>query len=390
MSNNSTSQSDKIAKLSRHFTEFAIEVCRGRSDVYEKLCLDIASDGALLELASFKKDSQPASNMILAAVKYLIEGSNSAPALALKELYKQAGLQVVSGSKVQIDNQAIFDAFKEFALENQDAVKDILQTRFVQTNEVRRCTGLQPAFNLVFENGDRKPLALVEIGCSAGLNLLFDKWSYLYSFNDGTMVFLGDEAEETIVLECDITSDTSAEIIPTVMPIVQKRIGLDLHPVDLSIADELDWQKALIWPEHNERLERMEKASAIKTKQPLELIEGSVFDILPDFIAKHFPELKQSGHESFGLSPASAGAEARTVCFFHAYVIQQWSKEERQDFIDLLCRYSYGSSFYLISLAFIDERGPLLEISKFHKGAVVTELVAKAEPHGKWLDWLKT
>lgn len=387
MSNNSTSKSDKIAKLSRHFTEFAIEVCRGRSDVYEQLCLEIASDGVLLELASFKKDSQPASNMILAAVKYLIEESSSASALALKELYKQAGFQVASGLEVRIDNQAVFGAFKEFALENQDAIKHILQTRFVQTNEVRRCTGLLPAFNLVFEDGGSKPLALIEIGCSAGLNLLFDKWSYLYTFKDGTMVFLGDQEQETIVLECDIKSDTTAEIIPAAMPVVQKRIGLDLHPVDLSISDELDWQKALIWPEHNERLERMEKASAIRAKQLLELIEGSVFDILSDFIAKHFPELKKAGPES-DLNVVPVLPEARTICFFHAYVIQQWTKEERQDFLDLLLQRSYGESFYLISLAFIDERGPLLEISKFHKGAVVTELLAKAEPHGKWLEWL--
>jgi len=49
-------------------------------------------------------------------------------------------------------------------------------TQRVQTNEVQRCTALIPAFELVFRRGDNRPFALVEIGASAGLNLLWDHY----------------------------------------------------------------------------------------------------------------------------------------------------------------------------------------------------------------------
>jgi hypothetical protein len=46
----------------------------------------------------------------------------------------------------------------------------------VQQNEVRRCTLLLPAFALA-AGTVRSPLALVEVGASAGLNLLFDRYA---------------------------------------------------------------------------------------------------------------------------------------------------------------------------------------------------------------------
>ena len=61
----------------------------------------------------------------------------------------------------------------------------LIATRVTQTNEIGRCTALLPAFATVGRHWAR-PLALVDLGASAGLNLLFDRYAYAYSHTEGT------------------------------------------------------------------------------------------------------------------------------------------------------------------------------------------------------------
>lgn len=61
----------------------------------------------------------------------------------------------------------------------REEIITLLQTKLVQTNEVRRCAYLYPSFNYIF-NKVNKPLALIEIGTSSGLQLFWDQYSYSY------------------------------------------------------------------------------------------------------------------------------------------------------------------------------------------------------------------
>ena len=56
----------------------------------------------------------------------------------------------------------------------------LLETRITQTNEVGRCSFLLPAFTAVHQSADGGPLALVDVGCSAGLHLRWDRYYYDY------------------------------------------------------------------------------------------------------------------------------------------------------------------------------------------------------------------
>ncbi len=63
----------------------------------------------------------------------------------------------------------------------------------VQTNEVQRAWGLLPAFLSV---ADGRPFDLLELGPSAGLNLLWDRYSYRYltgSWGHGPFELTGDD-----------------------------------------------------------------------------------------------------------------------------------------------------------------------------------------------------
>src|ERR1700730_14052353 len=59
--------------------------------------------------------------------------------------------------------------------DREDELAGIILARRTQTNEPARCATLLPALALL-----PPPLAIVEVGASAGLTLLADKYSYDY------------------------------------------------------------------------------------------------------------------------------------------------------------------------------------------------------------------
>src|SRR5699024_3025978 len=117
----------------------------------------------------------------------------------------------------------------------------------------------------------------------AGLQLLWDKYSYSYKSND---VFGNPYAE------VHITSDIKGEGIPflyTDSPPVLSRVGLDLHINDLNDPEDYLWLKALIWPNHHERRELFEAAANEVRGNHLDLIEGDGIRLLPG-IVKDIPQ----------------------------------------------------------------------------------------------------
>src|SRR5699024_4776170 len=180
--------------ISNQFKTFATDECRGSCALYEHLATKIAEDDALLEICLHTQQGQPIPNLFFGAVHYLLlKGVEH----DLKQFYD---------SMVGLPGRVVdsFPYFKDFSLHNRDAIISVLQHKLVQTNEVRRCSYLYPSFCYIFGKV-KKPLALIEIGTSAGLQLLWDKYSYSYKSND---VFGNPYAE------VHITSGIKGEGIP--------------------------------------------------------------------------------------------------------------------------------------------------------------------------------
>jgi hypothetical protein len=110
--------------------------------------------------------------LFFGAVHYLLLKGADHP---LKDFYPS----IVSNPKSYEDS---FEYFKDFCLTHRNEIESILKTKLVQTNEIRRCAYLYPIFCTIYEKV-KKPLALIEIGTSAGLQLLWDKYSYSYDIS---------------------------------------------------------------------------------------------------------------------------------------------------------------------------------------------------------------
>ncbi len=147
-------------QISNLFRNFSIKECKGSSDLYEYLSMKIAEDEEVLTLSSYAQVGQPVPNLLLGAVHYLL--------LAGKEHHlKTYYSSLVENADTNLDKA--FEHFKDFCKEYREEIITLLQTKLVQTNEVRRCAYLYPSFCYIF-NKVKKPLALIEIGTSSGCN----------------------------------------------------------------------------------------------------------------------------------------------------------------------------------------------------------------------------
>ncbi len=136
-----------------------------------------------------------------------------------------------------------------------------------QTNEVRRSAALIPALHLLGARFDL-PVRLVEIGCSAGLNLRADRFALL----------AGDTRYGPAEAPVTLTPDwTGAPHAPARVD-VSERIGLDLNPLDpVRDAERL---LSYLWPDQPDRIARTEAAIRLAKVTPARLIRGDAVDWL--------------------------------------------------------------------------------------------------------------
>lgn len=333
--------------LSDRFARFAHQECAGSCDLYEHLALRVAADDELLHIASHARPGQPVPNLLFGAVQYLLlTGADH----ELRRYYD--GLVEEPG-----DIKQSFSPFKDFCRRHADAIVPLLESKIVQTNEVRRCAYLYPSFCLIYEK-IRKPLALIEIGTSAGLQLIWDQYGYSYGSGDVYGNATGD-----VRIEADIIGDTSPPLLPHSPP-VTARIGVDLHLNRLSDPEDYRWLRALIWPGHRDRVALFDDAARCLAGQPLQLIEGDGIELLPSLAA--------------GIPDDAA------ICVFHTHVANQIPSEAKRR----LQRHigEIGSRRDLFHL-YNNMWDANLHLDEYIGGMERRATLAETDGHGRWFRW---
>ena len=163
-------------------------------------------------------------------------------------------------------------------LDDDGSIRATIMERSTQTNEAGRLATLLPAFGFVVPTG---PVALVEAGASAGLNLYPDHWGYRWSTPTGP-VTLGREPR----LECEVLGEPP---LPTELPQVAWRGGVDLNPLsvaDTSATGDMAWLELLVWPEQDDRRARLRHAVEVARTEPSHLVRGDLLDELPALVAE--------------------------------------------------------------------------------------------------------
>ena len=132
-----------------------------------------------------------------------------------------------------------YAGLRRVLLEQEPDVRATVMARATQTNEVGRLATLVPVLALV-----EGPLALVEVGASAGLCLFPDRYDYAWPPLGGLRGSGGPV----------LTAQASGPLpLPVRHPEVAWRAGIDLNPLDVSDPDATAWLENLVWPEQDER-----------------------------------------------------------------------------------------------------------------------------------------
>jgi Uncharacterized protein conserved in bacteria (DUF2332) len=231
----------KVADRYREMADYGYGY-RDASPSYERICRAIADDPVLLDRILELPVPKQQPNLLMAATRFL--GGPSAS----------------------------YAEFRAWTLANWDAVAATALARRTQTNEPRRCAGLLPAF-------PAGPLALLEVGASAGLCLLPDRYAYEYTGAAG----LARVGASDVVLPCEVAGPVP---IPAALPTVTWRAGLDLHPLDVASAEDVRWLESLIWPEQTDRLERLRAAVAAARIDPPRIVTGDLLVDLPALVTE--------------------------------------------------------------------------------------------------------
>ncbi len=250
---------------------------------------------------------------------------------------------------------------------NQDAVRAVMLRRSTQTNEPARCAVLLPVLARL-----PQPLALIELGASAGLCLIPDRYGYdygSYGYDYGSRVVCPVEASpELPIFRCAVDKATP---VPAALPHIAWRAGLDLHPLDVSKPEDAAWLEALVWPEQTDRLARLRAAMAIIAREKPRLVTGDLRSDLAQLAAE-------------------APKHATRVIFHTAVLAYLTAKAERDEFAR-----SIGSfcDFWIANEA----PGVFPEIAERAgtpgpKGCFLLSVngtpTAWTDPHGTWLEWI--
>ncbi len=337
--------------LAQRFERFAIEECRGRSPLYERLSLEVSRDRELLTLAAHAPASQPPANLLFAAVQFLL----------LKEDGNELAKFYPSMSHSLPPPSAAFPAFRQFCLTHAVQILQLLVKRRVQTNEVARCSYLFPAFSLSASFVEQRPLALIEIGTSAGLLLNWDRYAYRY---DGGEVH-GDP-NSPVHIRSSLRGD-KRPTLPTKMPTIGSRVGVDLHVIDVWNQDETLWLQSLIWPEHTERIALLTAALEVAKAHPPKLVTGDALDLLPTLLDQVCSDA--------------------VPCVFHCYTLNQFSKEARLRLAGMLEEYGRDRTLFRIGAEGRVNAQPELRMYFWKSGEAQQMLLAHCDGHGRWIEW---
>ena len=345
-----------LAQVYRHFGEAD---AAGTSPLYERVAVALSESGEALRAIETAPARKRHPTVILAALHDLALAGR-APALA--------------AAYAAADGDAAAGAAIDTLLRMTDSVVAIAVRRPTRANETGRCAVLYPAIAEAARRAGANAVGLIDVGCSAGLNLNVDRVGITYSNGQS----LGDPSSP-VQMSCSIAGDRP--IPARAMPEVVARVGVDLDPVDVTDADDARWLRACLWPDQPERAARLEAEMALAATAPPLLLQGDAVEVMPG---------------AFARVPAGALPVVTTT-----WTLSHLPLESRLRFLHRLGDAAAGRAVAWVSAegvgvapaipTFGDRRASghsIIGLAVFGQSALRTEAIGRCWSRGRFLAWL--
>jgi len=330
-----------------------------RAPLYSRLSAGLADRREVVTLLAGAPPTHRVPVTLFAAVHYLLLAD---PAHPLAQWYPNLTEHPRTDDPV--------DAFVRFCAEHRGGLEELIAARVPQTNEIGRSALL--LVGLASLSGHDRPLAHLDVGASAGLNLLVEHYGYDFSGHR-----LGPDR---LVLECEVSGDGPGSL-PEVVPSFTGHLGLDRAPVDLADPEQVRWLEACVWPDQTDRFERLRTAIAMAQEHGVTVRAG---DAVTDLDAA-LDALGEAGHPVVTTS----------------WVLSYLTDDERSEFQDVLAARGARTD---LSWVYAEAPGyaaglpypsgldnpelTVLGTVSWRGGAREVRPLATCHPHGYTLRWL--
>ncbi|MEO1092216.1 MAG: DUF2332 domain-containing protein [Pseudomonadota bacterium] len=320
------------------------------SPLYQRLAPLIAEREPLVDLLLRRQSGQPPANVILAALQRRLIDRPDVPLAAYYPTL--GGRRAVDAGLV-----AAFDAFWPAEL---PVLAALVRARRVATNEVRRAAVLRLGYvaiaRALMADGRLPAAHVVEIGTSAGLTLLWDRFAFVY----------GTVRTGHVAPVLTMTTAWRGEHPPACGPALEvlSRLGVDLEPQDVHDEDAMAWLRALVWPEHLDRVAAFDAALAVARADPPPLVAADALVYLPA-----------------GLDALPTREPAVVV---HGFTVNQFSPAMRRQLDQALADAAEARPVFRLGYEWAPGPGCVLELTTYPGGR--STLLAVADAHGAWVE----
>jgi hypothetical protein len=333
-----------------------------------------AHRGLLDRLADLPDDRLPAL-LASAAVSFLVRQDQPIPL---------AGYFPEPGSAQPPFDDGFYPAAASFLSARLDDIAAICRGRRYQMNEVARCTQIALGIAATAASRD-EPVGLIDLGTGAGLGLQLDRYDYV----------LGDRrtgpAAAGLSLSCEVRGPHQPPG-PDLPPIAE-RVGIDASPVDVRDPSARSWLRACCPPEAA-ALDRLTAAIEVSRQHPARLVAGDALAELPavlDSFPPGRPVIVVDAYLAVFLPPAqraeladllAAAGRTRPVTWLSLDPLVPLGPAGRDSVQDLLLPASLIRDY--------QEHGvfAVLGARTFRHGLDRGQLLARAHPSGRWIEWL--
>ncbi len=258
------------------------------------------------------------------------------------------------------DTVRVVPAFFDFLSANLDAVREQIGVA-VQTNEVGRAAPLSAAMNHVALTTGR-PLRLLEVGASGGLNLLLDR----YRVDGGAQSWGPPDSAVRL------TGHFASGNPPAAVLTIPERRGCDVNPIDVYDPGAAAFLLSFVWPEHVERARRLDAALGIARSLPRVRVDAA--DAC-SWVAQH----------------AADPESGRTTVVFHSIMLPYLDPEERDRFTRLVRARGEAADpdrpFAWVALEPTDADPGVVHLTCEQWPEHRRELLAITTPHGTHVHW---
>jgi hypothetical protein len=372
-----TSAVPDTVTLARLFRYFADHECRD-DPLYVALCRLIAARPPLLDLLQHAYPTQRVPNLLLAALHDRVLAD---PRHEFSRYFPSVG-----GTRAP--DGALAVVFDDFVAAQVVELTALLASRHTQTNEIGRCAVLWPALCALAARTGRRRVALLDFGCSAGLNLGVDCYRYDY----GGFALGAAQAPGVATIACRPLGAGAAALrdCERTAPQLVVRAGTDPAPVDVWDPASSRWLRACVWPYDRERAMRLDLALAIARRER--------------FAVRRCDDCAAAIEPWLDTLPAGV-----TPVVFNSWVLHYLDTATRQAHVafmrDLVQRRriewlsAEGAHITLGDAAFeavgdaqvTDDavaKGTQWWLTSPGDASCSLTLLARSHPHGRWLQWL--